>query len=164
MSGYCPPPPQPVPFSYTMWAARYPELAAYVNQDLATIYWSEAGIYLDNTGCGLISDTSVGGRLNMILNMITAHIAFLNTPTPGPGGTSIPATPLVGRISQATEGSVSVTVDMGTTSNTAAWLQSTKYGAAAWYALAPYRTARYYPGPRPYLGVGGLYGIRGWNW
>ena len=129
----------PVVFDYSLWAARYPELAASVSQSLAVMYFSEAQLYCDNTGCSLIDDTN--GARTIILNMLTAHIAALNGPS---------STPLVGRISSATEGSVSVQTDFQVPGS-AAWYAQTKYGAAAWQAMLPYRTARYIPGPRPRL-------------
>ncbi|MDE3023802.1 MAG: DUF4054 domain-containing protein, partial [Pseudomonadota bacterium] len=56
------------------------------------------------------------------------------------------ASPLVGRINSATEGSVSVTADMGAVTNTQAWYMQTKYGAAYWQASAPYRNFQYRTG------------------
>ena len=84
--------------------------------------------------------------------MITAHIAQLNS-----GTAAQAASPLVGRITNATQGSVSVATsgDMGEpASGSAAWFQQTKYGAAYWQASMPYRKGgRYNPGMIPYLGV-----------
>ena len=56
------------------------------------------------------------------------------------------ASPLVGRINNATEGSVTVGTDMGQVPFTAAWFLQTKYGAAFWQATAPFRTMQYVPG------------------
>jgi hypothetical protein len=53
---------------------------------------------------------------------------------------------LVGRISPATEGTVSVQADVGVMPNTAAWYQQTKYGMGFWAAVAPLRKFRYVPG------------------
>jgi hypothetical protein len=130
-------------FNFALWAARYPELAASVEEPLAAAYFTEAGLYLDNTDASPVTD--VVTRL-ILLNMLVAHIAALNGATPaGAGG-------LVGRISTATEGSVTINAEFQTP-GTAAWFVQTKYGAAFWQATAVYRTMRYAPGPRPFLGV-----------
>lgn len=141
-----------VTFDYAVWVARYPEFSS-VSQPLAQSYFNEATIYLDNTACSIVQDTA---RRAVLLNMLTAHIAALNRK----GTDGQLASPLVGRIDSATEGSVSVHADMpGGTAN-AAWFQQTPYGAAYWQATAQYRTMRYVPGPVtpipfgwPYAGV-----------
>lgn len=133
-------------FNYSLWAARYPALAAVVAEPLATAYFGEAGIYLDNTDCSLVQDVNV--RLTL-LNLLTAHIAALN------GATASGAAGLVGRVSSATEGSVTINADLQTRPGTEQWYAQTPYGLQYWAATAAYRTAVYVPGPQPYLGVPG---------
>jgi hypothetical protein len=117
---------------------RYPEFSA-VSLPLLTDYFAEAGDYLNNSGLSPIRDPLKQAR---IMNMITAHIAALYS---GAGG--VAPSGLVGRVSDATEGSVHVAADMGAPAvGTQAWFQQTKYGASAWAALAPYRRGRYVPG------------------
>ena len=128
-----------VTFDYTTWAAMFPELACSVPCPLAQGYFDRATLQLDNSPISQIQNLS---KRAAILNLITAHIAALNAPI---GGNE--ANPLVGRVSNASEGSVSVAVDFPTTINSA-WLTQTKYGAEAWSALAPYRTALYVPAPQ----------------
>jgi hypothetical protein len=136
-------------FDYGVWALRYPELAASVSAPLAQSYFGEAGLYLDNTDCSAVQD--VAARL-ALLNMIVAHIARLNAPIGGvaPSG-------LVGPISQATEGSVSVTVKQPDARGLAWWFMQTTYGAAVWAALTPYRNAHYIASPQP------MFGPFGWD-
>ena len=138
-----------VAFDYSAWVARYPEFAATVSSSLATLYFNEACLYCPNTGTGLVSD---GTALATILNMVTAHIAALNAP-PADGS---PASTLVGRISSATQGSVTVQAQFDVPAGSAQWFAQTKYGAAAWTAMAPYRTFRFAPAYRrsmgPYIG------------
>lgn len=128
-------------FDYATWQARYPELAGSVAEPLAASYFTEATLYLDNTDASVVSD--VGQRL-LFLNMIVSHIADLNAPINGqaPSG-------LVGRVTGATEGTVSVSVDAGDLSALAAWFSQTRYGAAFWAATGRFRQARYVPA-RPY--------------
>jgi hypothetical protein len=132
-----------VVFSYSQWQFRYPELAAFVPAGMAAAYFAEAGLYVDNSPCGIVTDL---GRRALILNMLVAHLAALNAPLNGQ-----PSSPLVGRISNASEGSVSVATAL-TVPGSAEWFATTKYGLAAWQALAPYRTARYVPGPGAWAG------------
>jgi hypothetical protein len=139
--------PVAVTFDYPTWQLRYPELAAYVPAAVAQMYFAEAATYCANPS-RVIGDS---GTLLIILNMITAHIAALNAPLGNQ-----PSSPIVGRISGATEGSVSVQTDLQVPGS-AAWFAQSKYGLAAWQAMLPYRTARYIPGGRwgrPYAGGG----------
>lgn len=126
-----------VVFDYSVWAARYPELASSVSSTLAGIYFNEATLYLDNSDTSIVTDITVRATL---LNMLTAHIAALNAVLNGQA-----SSPIVGRISNASEGSVSVQTQNDYPPGTVQWYQQTKYGAAYWGASARYRTARYVP-------------------
>jgi len=131
---------QVVAFNQAMFVARYPEFATVPTPTLAA-YFAEAGIYCNNSATSRVTDQSPGGLLNMLLNMLTAHIAALNY---GVNGES--PSPLVGRIDDASQGSVHVHADMGAVPNTEAWFAQTKYGIAYWQATVAYRTFRYFPG------------------
>lgn len=130
-----------VTFDYGVWTARYPEFSASVPQGLAQLYFNEATLYVDNTGTGPVQDA---GQLAVLLNMVTAHIAALNAPVDGQA-----ASPLVGRITNASEGSVSVGVQMDLPAGSAQWFAQTKYGIAFWQATSQFRTMRYVPGCAP---------------
>jgi len=154
----------PVVFSFTTWATRYPEFSQTVaDANLAALYFAEAELYLDNGPCAVIP-TSIRA---LLLNMLVAHIAALNA-----GINGSPASALVGRITSATQGSVSVATDLGTpgpSSGSAAWLQQTKYGAAFLQACAAYRLGGYYnQGAQPNFGYapgfGRYNGYRGNNY
>lgn len=133
-----------VVFDVEKFWKRYPEFAT-VPDELLQEFFTEATIYLDNTDSSRVKDLQ---QRAMLLNMLTAHIAKLNA-----GSNGEAATELVGRISSATQGSVSVSADMGPVSDTEAWYLQTKYGAAYWNATAPYRTMQYVPG-RSYSATG----------
>jgi hypothetical protein len=135
---------QVVVFNYSTWAGQYPELATSINEPQAQGYFNMAELYVDNSATSIITDATVGGARETILYMATSHISALLASINGQ-----PANPLVGRISNATEGSVTVATEMPSTVNSAWWLQ-TKYGALAWQAMAPYRTATYIPRPSFY--------------
>lgn len=129
-----------VAFDPVAFLARYPEFDMIGHATLSA-YFAEACIYLNNTDASIVTDGSQGGLRAMLLNMIVAHIAALNSGVSGqaPSG-------LVGRIDQASEGSVSVHADMGVVTNSQAWYMQTRYGAAYWGATASYRTFRYFTG------------------
>ncbi len=117
---------------------------------LATAYFSQATLYLNNTDCSPVSD--VGQRLQLF-NMLVAHIAALNGAI-GPGSQGI-----VGRVSSATEGGVTITFDYQATAGSAQWYAQTPWGAQYWEATAGYRTMQYVPGEQPFLGVPGYGGL-----
>jgi hypothetical protein len=128
-----------VSFDYQKWIARYPEFCS-IQEPTAQAYFDEATLYLRNDGTGPVSDET---QQLVLLNMLTAHIAKLNATINGqaPSG-------LVGRISSASEGSVSVGIDAGSLPGSAAWYAQTRYGFAFWQATRAYRTAHYRPSVR----------------
>lgn len=135
-------------FNYQAWKARYPEFGT-VSQDLATAYFAEATLYLRNDGTGPVQDA---GQQLVLLNMLTAHIAATNRLNPD--GSS--ASGLVGPITSATEGSVSVSSGLAVGSTIEAWYAQSQYGLTFWTATAPYRGFRYVPSRRAYsTGYGG---------
>ena len=152
-----------VTFSYSQWIARYPEFdpnntasVQPVNSTLAQEYFNEATLYQSNNGASPVCDAATA---SLLLNMLTAHIAFLNAANLS--GTAAPN--IVGRISNASEGSVSVGTDNQYPPGSPQWFQQTKYGAAWWQATAQYRTWRGIRGPvaRPAFSGLGPYGRRG---
>ena len=126
-----------VAFDLVGFRARYPEFSTVVDPTL-TAYFSEATLYLNNTDTSIVTDVAIRSTL---LNMLTAHIAALNSGVNGQAPSGI-----VGRVSQASEGSVSVSFDMGPQSGTSAWFLQTRYGANYWQATSAYRTFRYVSG------------------
>ncbi len=121
-------------FSVIKFRARYPEFDA-IPDDTLQEYFYEAELYFNNTPVSFEQDVN---RRLLILNMLVAHIASLN---------SANATGLVGRITSATEGSVSVSADVGPLTGSTAWFMSTRYGAAYLQATRAYRTFRYIVAP-----------------
>jgi hypothetical protein len=128
-----------VTFNYANWAQLFPQFSNLTQTQVTQLIVPLAEQYCRNDGGGPVS--SVATQTNL-LNLAVAHVAQLMF-----GSTTQPLSPLVGRISNAAEGSVSVGTDFPTTPNNA-WFLQTPYGAAFWQACAPYRTMRYLPGPR----------------
>lgn len=126
-------------FDYAAWSARYPEFGGAVGQDLAASLFAEAGLlYLDNSDASPVQDVN---RRLLLLNMLVAHLAALS------GIGSSRDSGAVGRISSASEGSVSVTFDSGLMPGTAAWYQQTSYGLSFWQATKSARMGQYVPTP-----------------
>lgn len=136
----------PYVFNYTTWITLFPELSG-VSSAQATLYFGLATGFVRNDGRGPICDPNIQAEL---LNLITAHIAKIfsqqTNGTPTTGGTETAS--LVGRISGATEGSVSVQTEYPGQSPSAAWWDQTTYGAMAWVLMKPYRTFRYFGNPK----------------
>jgi hypothetical protein len=147
----------PVVFDYSWFQTRYPDLSRWISPEMGQMYFDLATLYLDNTdggapqyvpGYGPVGCRAVGNQVRdiptrqILLGLLTAHIAKLNAPINGQASTAT-----IGRISSASEGSVSVSYDLPTMAG-AEWLSQTQWGIAFWQATAAYRTARYIPGPR----------------
>ena len=139
-----------VVFDPVAFKAAYPEFATLSDATLAR-YFTQATIYLDNTGCSPVKNLTVRA---MLLDMLVAHIAALHS-----GVNGQPPSGIVGRVSSATEGSVSVSTEYNVPGS-AAWYTQTPYGAEYWEATKPYRMFRMVPGHscppttqiRPYRG------------
>lgn len=146
-----------VAFDYNLWVQTYQEFEA-VPEELVQTYFMMATSYHRNDGVGPVNNPQY--QL-MYLNLIVAHLAQIFAPD----ATGQPASQIVGRITSANEGSVSVSSEMPLQPQSAAWWNQTKYGAAYWAATKQYRTMRYKPGfPRniqPWFVPGGLFG-GGW--
>lgn len=127
-----------VTFDYAAWSARYAALAQNVDATLAQSYFDEATLYLSNTPCSPVRDMT---KRALLLGMLVAHLATLYLPQDqgGTGG-------LVGRVSSASRGSVSISTDMGSQQERAAWFNQTQFGASFWAATRYLRQARYVPG------------------
>lgn len=132
-----------VVFDFARFIARYPEFAT-LDPALAGLFFNEAAMFLNNTPTSPVTDTAMR---EMMLFMLTAHIALIEQRARASGGA------LVGPITSASEGSVSVSTSMQIASPTVAWYMQTPYGAAYYTATQAYRMARWIPGRLPYLGV-----------
>jgi Protein of unknown function (DUF4054) len=126
-------------FNPVAFKARYPEFAAIDNSRLAA-FFDEAGLYLSNTDASPVQDVT---RRTTLLNMLTAHIAFIGGVLTADGQPRP-----VGRMSQASEGSVSASFeDVTPTPGSGAWFRQSQYGAAFWQATTNLRSFNYIPGP-----------------
>lgn len=158
----CPPSSPIVPgvvvFDATEFLGIYPEFATAGTPAL-TNNFNLATLMLSN--CCSSPVTNPAARQSL-LYLLTAHITFLNTPCTANNGQP-PG--IVGRISSASEGSVSVSSEMVVTLTNGYFMQ-TKYGAQFWQMTAPYRTMHYIPpafncGCGPLEGYGAFLGPTG---
>lgn len=119
--------------------ARYP-LFASVSDSLLTACFDDAGLYLSNSDASPVQDVT---RRRSLLWMLTAHIAYLG------GALAADGQPRpVGRLSSATEGSVSIGTEYTTpTPGSGAWFNQTQWGASFWQATTALRGFRYMPRP-----------------
>lgn len=124
-------------FVFADWVAAFPELATRGTPQQVAQLAAEAAIAFD---LNRVADLDQRATL---LNLVVAHLVELRLP----GGGSPAAQGLVGRVTSASEGSVSVSLDAGQTKTlTEAWWTQTKYGAQFWMLTARYRMFRYIPG------------------
>jgi hypothetical protein len=126
-------------FDPVAFKVRYPEFAAVSNAYLQACF-DQAGLYLSNTDASPVQDIAIRTQLLWIL---TAHLAYLGGSL-NPGGGALP----VGRVSSATEGSVSASFDYGQfRPGSVAWFNQTQYGASFWAATVNLRGFHYIPQP-----------------
>lgn len=143
-----------VTFDPVAFVERYPEFSG-VSSTLLQAYFDEATLIVNNTDCAFVSDVT---ERKILLWALVAHITYINNGADNEGASGI-----VGRISSASEGTVSVSSDYTSTLNSQ-WYNQTPYGAKFWQLTAKYRTMRYVPGrswpARRYTGR--TYGRTGW--
>jgi hypothetical protein len=133
-----------VVFDYSEWLNQYPEFAG-VTVGQATSYFNRItyGGLVDNTPTSVIQDLF---QRTILLNLAVSHMAYLFAPSANNGQ----ARQLVGRISGATEGSVSVQTEYKIpTSDLEAWWNQSPYGSEYYAATSRFRTAFYVPPPYP---------------
>lgn len=137
-----------VTFDEAAFLVRFPQFSAYAaaNPGMLQIVFNEVtALYINNTANSYVRDT---GERSILINYAIAHILQLGGAA-SPGGVGSTASQ-VGRVSSATEGSVSASLDMGSGSNNADWWLQSQYGASYWNATAKYRSFRYARAPRCY--------------
>lgn len=129
-------------FNIMVFLSRYPEFTSFNTSNPGSLQtmFDEAGLYLTNTPTSPVQNVS---RRLILLNMLTAHIAFIGGALSNDGQ----ARP-VGRLNTAAEGSVNAGFDFTpATAGSGPWFNQSAYGAAFWQATVSLRSARYFRNP-----------------
>ncbi len=150
----------PVTFDFAEWVTLYPEFAA-CSPVQAAGWFARASILCANSLSNPVYvQTCSVEILKVVLYLLTAHIGWINAPrdaSGNPAANGAPASPLVGRIDSAAEGSVNVHAEIGDAnagSPSQAWYMQTKFGAEYWAMTAFTRTAQYSARPTIVAGTG----------
>lgn len=146
----------PVTFNWTTFITLFPEFCG-MDQAQGTTYFRLATLYCPNVPQ---NPFNCGGVLEQLLYLVTAHVAWLLSPKDNNGNPTLPGqgTPpsgFVGRISQATQGSVNVSLEFDATAGgpSEQFFAQTQYGLMFWQATLPIRAARYVANPTIVPGV-----------
>ncbi|MDC9598775.1 DUF4054 domain-containing protein [Xenorhabdus anantnagensis] len=119
------------------WRELYPNIQS--TDARLEMYFVEATMLLNNTEHSCVKNLK---EREMLLYLLMAHIAELQNNMDA--GNNV-----VGRASSATEGSVSISLDYGTTTNEEKWYTQTGRGAKYWQLTARYRSFLYVIGQMP---------------
>lgn len=139
-----------VTFDPAAFVVVYPEFAGFITDPgppavapLLSNDFAIATLLLNNTCASLVKDAN---QREYLLNLLTAHVAYMLQGTNDGAGNITPPPGIVGRVNTATEGAVSVGAefDAPPNANQAYFIQS-KYGALYWTLTARYRTFHYVP-------------------
>lgn len=145
----CPTPaPQPVcgvvQFNNAEFIAAWPEFTGISPGQNQTAF-NFATLLLNNSCGSLVSDANI--RMSL-LYMLTAHVGFLINGTNDGAGKITPPYQVVGRLANATEGSVSTGIEYSSeVSQSEAFYIQSKYGAMYWQITSVYRTMYYVGAP-----------------
>ncbi|WP_437609671.1 DUF4054 domain-containing protein [Erwinia sp. V71] len=118
--------------------AMFPEFSNVADPALPFLF-DQSTDYLNNSEYSLVEDVVKRERL---LYLLMAHLAYMRYGDSDGNGKK----GLAGRVSSASEGSVSVSLDMGAVEFRYAWYTQSPYGMDFWQATKVYRMANYYPG------------------
>lgn len=129
-----------VVFDPAAFVARFKVFAAFNTANAGALqgYFDTATLYLSNKDSSRVADPV---RRAGLLWLLVAHLAQLDGVLQAAGVGS--QADKVGRMSSASEGSVSATFDNGSQPGSSAWYQQTQYGSTYWNATANLRTMRY---------------------
>lgn len=121
---------QKVIFDPVEFRELYPEFKSLSDVQL-NWYFARAEMLLDNGNCSQVSNLD---ERKILLYLLTAHIAILSG-----GANGQKPQQSVGRVSNATQGSVSVGFTMEGVNYQSSWYMQTIYGAEYWTMTAKYR-------------------------
>lgn len=123
-----------VVFDPTEFKTLYPAFATVADGALE-INFAAAEMLVRNSCCSRVADANKRERL---LNLLVAHITQLLN-----GINGQPPAGIVGVVTSATEGSVSIETTLGPIPFTAVYFAQTQFGLLFWQLTAPFRTFVY---------------------
>lgn len=133
-----------VQFLSSEFTALYPEFAG-IASGLQQNAFNDATFLLNNSCGSLVQDAN---QRMALLYTLTAHCCFLQNGTNDGAGNIVPPPGIVGRIDNASQGSVSVAASYSSeVTMSEAYFIQTKYGAKFWQQTASYRTMLYVGAP-----------------
>lgn len=127
-----------VTFDPAAFKVLYPAFATVADEALELNFMA-AEMFVNNTCCSRVQDANKRERL---LNLLVAHITQLLN-----GINGQPPAGIVGVVTSATEGSVSVDTTLGPMPFTAVYFAQTQFGLLFWQLTAPFRQFVYVPAP-----------------
>lgn len=152
-------------FDPAQFKLAFPEFAGVPDLRL-TMTFTAATAILDNTDASPVTDAA---QREAMFYYLIGHLLTLFGYT-DTAGTAVPGAGVVGRLSSASEGSVSSSFEMNVPANAnAAWWNQTQYGATYWMLTLPYRTVQYVASGRSGIGQSLDYlnrnraALRGWE-
>jgi hypothetical protein len=147
-----------ITFVPASFIAQYPEFTS-VDPNRATAMFTIAEqTLLDNSDNSPVMD--VNYRTQLFYMLVGHLLTIFGVPNPTTPDTTPP-----GRISSATQGSVSTSFDyeLPVGSAMAPWFNQTKYGALYWMSTARFRSARYIASGASGIGGAVAYGAPAYN-
>ena len=141
-----------VTFDPVAFAAAYPEFAAVSQARTTAMFTLASQTLLDNTDNSPVMDINYRTQL---FSLLVAHLLTILG-----GAPTTPTNTPPGRISTATEGTVTANFEyiLPAGSAMAPWFIQTKYGAMYWTAVAPFRSAIYIQNGASGIGEAVAYG------
>ncbi len=132
---------------YAVFIAQFIAFASLTQAQITAAY-AEALATLSSQITNLTGDPAID-QINAIrMNYATAHLLAILY-----GENGNPPSGIVGRVDDATQGSVHVHADMGTMGQGAVWWNQTVYGARFWALTEPLRRLSYVPQVRNQTGM-----------
>lgn len=123
-----------VEFNVAEFREMYPTITVQVATDAQLeMFFLEAELLFNNTPQSCVKDLK---KRKIYLYLVVAHLATLQSQVDA-------GNMLVGRLSSASEGSVSISSEYGTLGNSEKWWVQTPYGAKFWQMTAIFRTSLY---------------------
>lgn len=138
-----------VVFDPVAFKLAFPEFADVPDARLTALFGLIGATILDNTDASIVIDITQRAAM---LDLVLAHMLTLfGTTVAGSAGAG--PSGVVGRLSSATEGTVSSSFEMNVPASAgSAWWNQTQYGALYWVLMAPFRSFRYVPAGRSGVG------------